>query len=154
LKTVKTARSGRWAYFDTSALVKRYIDEVGRREVLQLLRRHRCVTSAVLPVELRSALRRRVSEGTIEAMRVPQILRHVAADSAYWTLVEVANDVLVAAETLVGAHPFRTLDAIHVASAQLFAARMMTPALMFVSADARQANAAAVLGMTIRYIES
>jgi predicted nucleic acid-binding protein len=85
---------------------------------------------------------------------VPEILKRVAADRAYWTLVEIANDVLAAAETLVGAHPLRPLDAIHVASAQLFAARMMRPALMFVSADARQASAAAVLGMTIRYMES
>ena len=61
-----------WAYFDTSALVKRYIDEVGRRQVLQLLRRYECVASAVLPVELRSALRRRVAEGTLEAARVPR----------------------------------------------------------------------------------
>ena len=76
-----------WAYFDTSALVKRYIDEVGRRQVLQLLRRHECVASAVLPVELRSALRRRVAEGTLEAARVPEILKRVAADRAYWTLV-------------------------------------------------------------------
>lgn len=60
-----------WAYFDTSALVKRYVDEPGRREVLQLLRRNECVT-----------------------------------------------------ETLVAAHPIRALDAIHVASAQLFAARL------------------------------
>ena len=37
-----------WAYFDTSALVKRYIDEAGRREVLQLLRRNDVVTSAIL----------------------------------------------------------------------------------------------------------
>lgn len=140
-----------WAYFDTSALVKRYVEEAGRREVLQLLRRHDCVTSAVLPVELRSALRRRVSEGTLDADRVPDILKRVAADRAYWTLVEVANDVLAAAETLVATYPVRTLDAIHVASAQLFAARLTAPELIFVSADARQTEAAAAVGMMIRH---
>ena len=56
-----------WAYFDTSALVKRYVDEPGRREVQQLLRRHDCVTSAILPVELRGALRRRVAERTLDS---------------------------------------------------------------------------------------
>lgn len=151
---MKIARSVRWAYFDTSALVKRYVDEAGRPEVLQLLRRYRCVTSAVLAVELRGALRRRVSEGTIEATQVPKILKRVAVDRAYWTLVEVASNVLAAAEALIAAHPLRTLDAIHVASAQLFAARMMTPAMMFVSADARQTDVAAAVGMTIRHIES
>lgn len=143
-----------WAYFDTSALVKRYIDEAGRREVLQLLRRHDCVTSVLLPVELRSALRRRVSEGTLDATRVPEVLKRVATDRAYWTLVEIARDVLAAAETLVATQPLRTLDAIHVASAQLFANRVTAPELIFVSADARQTAAAATVGMAIRHIGS
>jgi uncharacterized protein len=141
-----------WAYFDTSALVKRYIDEVGRRQVLQLLRRHECVTSAVLPVELRSALRRRVVEGTLEASRVPEILKRVSADRAYWTLVEVGAEVLAAAEKLVAVHPLRTLDAIHVGSAQVFAAGVAASDLMFVSADERQTDAAAVIGLATRYI--
>ena len=142
------------AYFDASALVKRYIDEAGHREVLQLLRRHDVVTSAILPVELRSALRRRVLEGTLDAARVPDILKRVATDRPYWLLVAVASDVLAAAETLVSAHPLRTLDAIHVASAQLFAARIAAPELVFVSADARQTTAAAAVGMTITHIGS
>jgi uncharacterized protein len=143
-----------WAYVDTSALVKRYVDEIGRREVLRLLRRHEVVTSAVLPVELRSALRRRVSEGTIDSARVPEVLKRIAADRAYWTLVEVGADVLAAAETLVAAHPLRTLDAIHVASAQLFADRVTAAELIFVSADARQTAAAAAVGMAVNHIGS
>ncbi len=141
-----------WAYFDTSALVKRYIDEVGRREVLKLLRQHECVASAVLPVEVRSALRRRVTEGTLEGARVPEILKRVAADRPYWTLVGVGTEVLDAAERLVTVHPLRTLDAIHVASAQVFAAGVSASGLMFVSADKRQTEAAAVIGLATLYI--
>jgi predicted nucleic acid-binding protein len=141
-----------WAYFDTSALAKRYIDEAGRHEALQLLRRHTFVASAVLPIELRGALKRRVAEGTIDAARVPAILSRVAADRAHWTLVEVGAEVLAAAETLVATRPLRTLDAIHVASAQLFASRMSLPALLFVSADRRQTEAAAEVGLTVRHI--
>ncbi|MBI2834727.1 MAG: type II toxin-antitoxin system VapC family toxin [Acidobacteria bacterium] len=141
-----------WAYFDTSALVKRYMKERGRREVLQLLRRYDVVTSAVVSVEIRSALRRRASEGTLDAGRVPEILKRVETDRPYWTLVEVASEVLVAAETLVATHPLRTLDAIHVASAQIFAARITKPALMFVSAGARQIKAAVAVGMTSSHV--
>ncbi len=141
-----------WAYFDTSALVKRYVDEAGRREVLKLLRQHECVASAVLPVELRSALRRRVTDGTLQAARVPEILKRVSGDRAYWTLVEVGAEVLSAAEKLVAGHPLRTLDAIHVASAQVFAAGVSEPDLMFVSADKRQTDTAAVLGLATRFI--
>ena len=142
-----------WTYFDTRALVKRYVDEPGRREVLRLLRRNECVTSAVLPVELRSGLRRRVAEGSIDAARLPAILKHVAVDRPYWTLVEVGIDVLAGAETLVAAHPIRTLDAIHVASAQLFATRMSMPGLTFVSADKRQTETAVAVGLVVRHIE-
>ena len=142
-----------WIYFDTSALVKRYVDERGRREVLQLLRRNECVTSAVLPVELRSGLRRRVAEGSLDAARLPAILKHVAADRPYWTLVEVGTEVLAGAERLLAAHPIRTLDAIHVASAQLFATRISMPGLTFVSADKRQTGTAAAVGLVARYIE-
>ena len=143
-----------WAYFDTSAVVKRYIDEPGRPQVLHLLRRHACVISAVLPVELRSALRRRVSEGSLEKERVPEILKRLESDRAFWTLVAASSEVLADAETLVAAHPLRALDAIHIASAQLFAARITAPKLIFVSADVRQIAAAAAVGMTTRQIRS
>ena len=142
-----------WTYFDTSALVKRYIVEPGRRDVLRLLRRNECVSSAVLPVELRSGLRRRVSEGSINAAQIPAILQHVAVDRAYWTLVDVGNEVLAGAEKLVAAHSIRTLDAIHIASAQLFAARGSIAGLTFVSAEKRQTETAMAVGLVARHIE-
>lgn len=141
-----------WAYFDTSALVKRYVDEPGRREVQQLLRRHDCVTSAILPVELRSALRRRVAERTLDSSHVSGILKRVAADRAYWTVIEVGTEVLNGAEALVSVHPLRTLDAIHVASAHLFAARLSIADLIFVSADTRQTEVAGAIGLATRHI--
>ena len=141
-----------WAYFDTSALVKRYIEEAGRRDVLRLLRRHEVVTSAILPVELRSALRRRVAEGALDGERVTQILRRVATDREYWTLIEVARDVLTAAEALVATHPVRALDALHIASAQIFKQRLSIPDLLFVSADQRQTNAASAAGMAVKHL--
>ena len=69
-----------------------------------------------------------------------------------WALIEMSSDVLVAAETLVATHPLRALAAIHVASAQLFAARVTMPELLFVSADRRQTEAAAVIGLATKHI--
>lgn len=143
-----------WAYFDTSALIKRYVDEAGRHEVLQLLRRHQCVTSAVLPVEFRSALRRRVADRSLDARRVPVILKRFAADRDFWASIEVTGEVLQHAEKLVAAHPLRTLDAIHVASADLFVNRLAASELTFVSADARQTTVAAAIGMATQDISS
>jgi predicted nucleic acid-binding protein len=46
-----------WAYFDSSAVVRVYVQEGGRAAVLRLLRQHEVVASAILPVEIRGALR-------------------------------------------------------------------------------------------------
>jgi predicted nucleic acid-binding protein len=143
-----------FAYFDTSALIKRYVTEAGRLEVVKLLGKNACIVSAVLPIEVRSALRRRVTEGTLDEHRVPAILKRFTADRAFWTVIEVSREVLAAAETLSAAHPLRALDAIHVASAQLFATRIGSSAFSFVSADTRQITAAVALGMTTRHIAS
>jgi predicted nucleic acid-binding protein len=141
-----------YAFFDTSALIKRYVNEPGRREVLQLLRKNHCIVSALLPMEVRSALRRRVAEGTLEETRIPAILKRFTADRAFWTFIDVSREVVASAETLCAAHPLRALDAIHVASAQLFASRLGRSNLLFVSADERQASAAAAVGMRTRFI--
>jgi uncharacterized protein len=143
-----------YAYFDTSALIKRYVEEPGRPEVLALLRTNDCVVSAVLPVEIRSALRRRATEQTLDVKRVPAILKRFATDRQFWTVIEVSGEVLAAAETLSAAHPLRALDAIHVASARLFATRIAAPTFTFVSADVRQTTTAAALGMNTRHIRS
>jgi predicted nucleic acid-binding protein len=142
-----------WAYVDTSALVKRYVREGGRRELLRLLRDYDIVTSAIAPVELRSALRRRVAEGSLDEEIVSEIVRRLATDRPFLAVVEVRNDVLAAAEILVAMHPLRTLDAIHLASAQFFAQRLTASELLFVSSDARQTRAAAAVGMTTKLIE-
>jgi predicted nucleic acid-binding protein len=141
-----------YAYFDTSALIKRYVEELGRREVLTLLRKNQCVISAVLPVEVRSALRRRVAEKTLDGRRVASILKRFAADRPYWTVIEVSSDVLVAAESLSGPHPLRALDSIHVASAKLLRDRTGSDSFAFISADAKQTKVAAALGLETRYI--
>jgi predicted nucleic acid-binding protein len=141
-----------WAYFDSSALVKRYVNETGRREALRLLRQYEVVTSALAPVELRSAFRRRVADGGLDAARLPDVLSRLAAERAFWALVEVSRESLAGAEALVAAHPIRALDAIHLASAQMFATRIGAPRLPFVSADARQTAVAAAVGLTPRHI--
>ena len=141
-----------WAYFDTSVLVKRYVDEPGRADVLRLLRDFDVVTSAIAPVELRSALRRRSADRTLSHAAAAAVLKRVTADRAFWITVDVTGTVLDGAEKLVARLRLRTLDAIHVASAQLFAARMNLPAVDFVSADHRQIDGAQGLGLTARLI--
>jgi predicted nucleic acid-binding protein len=147
------SRPTTYAYFDTSALIKRYVDEPGRPEVSQLLRESHCIVSAVLPVEVHSALRRRVTEGTLKESQVAAILRRFTADRTFWIVIEVSREVLGAAEALCATHPLRALDAIHVASAQLFSRRIGASGFTFVSADIRQTGATEALRIPTRHIE-
>ena len=66
----------------------------------------------------------------------------------------MSREVLAAAEALSGAHPLRALDAIHVASAKLFADRTGSQTFTFVSADVQQTHVAEALGITTQYVES
>jgi len=140
-----------WAYFDSSALVKLYVRESGRPEVLRLLRKHEIVASAILPIEVRGALRRRAAENSIDNSRLPAALQQMAADRMQWALLAVSKEVLDRAEQIVARHAARTLDAIHIASAQEFEARLRAE-VPFVSADRRQAEAAEAAGLLVRLV--
>lgn len=140
-----------WAYFDSSAVVKIYIQENGRATVLRLLRLHEVVVSAILPVEIRRALRRRAEENAIESSRLPAALNQLTADRAQWNVLAVSTEILGRAEEIVAVHAVRTLDAIHIASAKEFAERLQTR-VPFISADHRQVEAAAAVGLIVQQV--
>jgi len=118
---------------------------------MRLVAGRRIVSSAVLPLELHSAFARRVRNGHLATVALPRLWERVSDERRRWTLVTVSPDIVAAAQALVEHHPLRTLDAIHVASAQLFASRMKVD-LVFVSADERQCDAASSLGLTVRRV--
>jgi len=69
-----------------------------------------------------------------------------------WAYFDTSALVKRYIEEAVATYPLRTLDAIHVASAQLFAGRVPTPELIFVSADKRQTEVATSVGLRVRHI--
>jgi predicted nucleic acid-binding protein len=140
-----------WAYFDSSAVVKVYVQESGRATVLRLLRLHEVVVSAILPVEIRGALRRRAEENAIESSRLPAALNQLAADREQWNLLAVSKEILGRAEEIVATHTVRTLDAIHIASAKEFTERLQAR-VPFISADHRQVEAAAAVGLIVQLV--
>jgi uncharacterized protein len=143
---------GAWAYFDTSALVKRYIREPGSQKLRGLLRRYKVISSAVMPVEAQSAFRRRQVSGDLSAQNLQAILAQFQKDRAHWDLVEVTSEVLANAEDLVRRTSLRTLDAIHVASV-LTIERAAGFRFAFVTADAVQREAAAGLLLELVWLE-
>ena len=144
--------AARWAYFDTSVLVKRYVKEAGSSASKQLLQRHRFLSSALAPVEVLYALSRRKSAGELSQRDFLAIRSRLHKDRDYWELVEVGLIVLSQAEELVQKAGLRTLDAIHVASALTFqAASGLT--IPFITADVRQRDAAEALALNLIWIE-
>ena len=141
-----------FAYFDTSALIKRYVREPGSARVVSLLRRHDLLSSAITPVEIMSGLcrRRRARELSAEAFAVT--VSRVQSERIHWELVEVGETVLSRAEEILqGTVPMRALDALHVASLMAFQAAAGIR-IGFVTGDGRQRDAALLLGLDIIWI--
>ena len=137
---------GLWAYFDTSVLVKRYVQEEGSSRARSLLRKHRILTSAIAPTEAISALSRRRMLEELTAKHFSETFGRIKADRAYWELVEVSALVLKEAEEVIVKTGLRTLDAIHLASGLTFqtASGIQIP---FITGDSKQREAAAHVGL-------
>ena len=134
------AEAARFAYFDTSALLKRYVREQGSLIVRQLLRTHGVISSVLLGVEVLSALHRRRREGALAASGLRRILGRVRRDEAAWQLIHVTEEILEEARLQVARGALCTLDSLHLATALI--ARREGLAAPFVTADRRQAEAA------------
>ena len=142
-----------WAYVDTSVLLKRYIEEAGAAGSRRLLRRYRVVSSAIAPVEATSALWRRRAANDVADADLQAILRRLVDDRSHWELVDLTADVLDRAEQVIQRTGVRTLDAVHLASAlAVQAASGRGRAMQFITADARQREAAAGLGLQAAWV--
>jgi predicted nucleic acid-binding protein len=136
------------AYFDTSVLVKRYVEEAGSIEAAALFRQFHVVSSALARVELLSALFRRLTAGELTLSHVMSTLTRIQSERGSWRLIQIDALVLGRAEALVRDHTLRTLDAIHVASALVYGDALGVQ-LPFVTADERQRAAAGRLALDV-----
>jgi predicted nucleic acid-binding protein len=128
-------------YVDSSALVKRYVDEPDSALASNWINSDPVlVTSWITLVEVRRNLGRLLSGTDLAAAR-----KQVAVDLDHFALVVVDESVCEAAAE-IGEHlGVRSMDAIHLACAK----RLRIPALPFLTFDLRQAQAARSLGLTV-----
>ncbi len=140
-----------WAYFDTSALVKRYVKENGSLLVRTFMKRHQFLSSALCSLEAISALCRRKAEGELTVKNFDAIFSRLNKDREFWELVELSSLVLSRAEELVQSTGVRTLDAIHLASALIFQAATGTR-IPFITADGKQKQAAEQLHLEVIWV--
>lgn len=137
-------------FLDSSVLVRRYGTRTTvRRPDLSMARGGRGVcVSDLVRVEVHSAMRRRVRDGTMDPDRAAAALDAFTADLPDWVRVPVDERVLRRAAELVGRHPLRSLDAIHLASALVVRDEAPT-SLQFGSSDVRLVAAAEAEGFEI-----
>jgi predicted nucleic acid-binding protein len=143
-------------FFDTSAIVKRYIREIGSPWVLQMIVRQptvRVVLSRITWVEVLSALSRLQRES---AIREADLSREVRAFRQHfrteYEIAEFDRAVSILASELVRRHPLRAYDAVQLASAlRLQKTYRSTEGahLTFVSADQRLVSVAINEGLTV-----
>jgi len=134
-------------YLDTSWLVKLYVDE-GDAPVLRRIidGDPLVVVSDLSYVEFHSAVARHGRDGSLAARTAASVVSRFRREWADRSRVPVSHDVVVRAAELVGAHPLRSLDALHLASALVVSAGSPEP-LRFGAADDRLLAAARAEGL-------
>ena len=128
-------------YVDSSALLKRYLDEPDSNAADRLLDSDPVlVTSWVTHVEVRRNLARHLTGRDLSDAR-DQFRSELDA----FALVAADETVCRAAAQIGEQLGVRSLDAVHLASAQ----RLSIPSMPFITFDLRQAQAARSLGFTV-----
>lgn len=141
-------------FWDSSALVKRYIRETGTQWVKDTLRRSRrseCLIAKVTGAEVAAALARKQRMGEISNRNRLKALRAFLLHfRRSYTKIEISDTVVNLAIDLTQRHPLRGYDAIQLASAMIMDAdlkRTRKPGLTFVSADNILCEAAQAEGL-------
>ena len=128
-------------YVDSSALLKRYVDEPDSELADSLLGSDpTLVTARHTIVEVRRNLARLLDGRDLASARSA-----FASDLEVLSIVELDEVTCEGAATVAEVTGVRTLDALHLAAAQ----RLGGPAVPFLTFDARQAQAARALGLTV-----
>jgi hypothetical protein len=133
------------AYFlDTSALVKRYVREIGSDWILSITdpaTDNDLTISQITWVEVHSAFARRLRDGSLSAQRFDLIAQKVREDfENEYRVIDVDRTLIETAGALVMQNPLRAYDSVQLASAlrvQSLLTSMPETQLIFVSADNR-----------------
>jgi predicted nucleic acid-binding protein len=134
-------------FFDTSAFVKRYINESGTDKVLEWCDKATEIglSGIVLP-EIISAFCRLRREERISGVQYQQLKSSLMADIEDAALCDLAPAVLAQSILSLENNVLRGMDAIHVGSA------VVLKADVFVSSDKRQCEAAVRAGLHVELV--
>ena len=105
-------------YFDTSALLKRFVEENGSDVVGKLFSAsNQIYISLITQVEAISALRRLLNDKEISLHDFRHILNEIETDLTFYHTVDMTNEVMDLAKECIIQHQLKSLDSIQLASA-------------------------------------
>jgi len=135
------------AFFDSTGLAKRYIEEPGSNRVQEILEEATSLGLAAICIpEIVSALCRRKREGSISHRQYQEakaLLLNEAADSF---VVNLTQEILLGTIALLEKSTLRAMDATHIACAIEWSADL------FVSSNEKQLLAAQKAGLKITQV--
>ena len=129
-------------YFDSSALVKRYVQEVGSDTVNSLLDGTAvAATSRLAYPEILSALTRRHNAADIETSSFERVKNQFKIDWEYFTVVEMRAEVLQYIDRIIDRYALRGADSIHLSTA-VWLKQKVKQEVVFVASDLELLNGA------------
>lgn len=134
-------------FFDTSAFVKRYVSESGTDAVLGWCdQATEIILSGIALPEIISAFCRLHREDKVTDTQYQQLKSLLLADIEDAAICDLSPIVLAQAISSLEKNMLRGMDAIHIGSA------VALKADIFISADKRQLDAAASMGLRIEFV--
>jgi predicted nucleic acid-binding protein len=131
-------------FFDTSALVKRYVNETGSQQVVEICQKADALALSIICLpEMISTLCRLVREGKLSEEKYSQLKKLILTDLENVEICEITPDVMLRVISCLENHSLRAMDAIHLGCA------LASAPDQFVSSDQRQIQAARALGLTV-----
>lgn len=109
-------------YFDTSALVKRYIGETGSEEVNKLLSDGSILRGsvAITQVEMAAAMQKSIRIGYASADLFPETWQDFLSEWNFFTRIQISGDVIARASQIAWKYKLRGYDSLHLAAALLW----------------------------------
>jgi predicted nucleic acid-binding protein len=143
-------------FLDTSAIVKRYINEIGSTWICTLFEpslNNQFFITAITSVEIISAITRRAKSGSISSTDAATICSQFKQDfQSQYQVIEISETVVNSAMTMAELYTLRGYDAVQLASGRelnILCNKNGLPAVIFVSADNELNRAASREGLAI-----
>ena len=115
-------------YLDTSALIKRYINEPGTEDVRAWVRGAEAVSLSIITrAETASGLTRLQRRGIIPQDNYQAALEQFRLDWAWYQRIPINEELIARADFLACQHSLRGYDAVHLASALVWQETLMVP---------------------------